>query len=407
MVRGCFPLPFEVFMFKDADAWRFWSVLAGFALFLVLLAAQPGASPINPSTTSAYPVPQDRLPPRAGLASTAYRIHLPQLRGNGSGVGGSTAPEATRSRYIGTDYLRDAADLGRFTARTHPNGIVILAFGQPIVENLIPGTYLPGSTFFAAIDRVSDASDIRGAVQSYILGYCGEPLPVSARLTVAVGVSNFAADANGSNLSRTHGQQWGLMIKNVNDWLRQPANAVCNTQVDVAGAIDIEPDFGKYTPTRTWIDGYLSTAVSIINGANVPWEIYNFGSCDGCPTNSNPGGIPNNGWTVDNIYQVSAGIPHTRVIPQIYATNGVNAEQWYRISLHGATSYNVRIPFRGTMTQQTACADLDQPPECLGTNVSPAIGWTFLQNQIGSDTRTRLSSPIQWSTDISWRQVMN
>lgn len=390
-------------MSKDTDTWRVWSVFIGMFVFLGILAIQPLGSPFNPDTTSAYPVPGDVLRPRGGLASRPFRIYLPQVP-NGNNGGSGSAPVATRSRYVGVDYVRDAVELGRFAAREHPNGIVILAFGQPIVENLIPGTYLPGSVNFAPINLLTSDSDIKGAVQSFILGYCGESPPSSARLTVAAGVSNRAADGTASNLSTTHGQQWGLMIRDINDWLRQPANAVCNTYVDVAAAVDVEPNFAQYAPSRRWIDGYRSTAISVINGVSIPWEYYNFGSCDGCPTNSLPNNTPDNGWTVDNIYQLAAGVSGARAIPQIYATNGVNAEQWYRISLHGSTAYGARIPFRGTMTQQTACADLNQPPECLGTNVSPAIGWTFLQNQISADARTRLGGPIQWSTDISWRQ---
>ncbi len=393
-------------MRKATRPWRHNSVIGGLIVFLILLGLYSNGSPYQPSATSAYPIPGDVIF-HGGIASGPYKFYLPVIKDDGTS--GTMAPLATRSRYIGNDYLHDATDLGLYTAQNHPNGVVILDFGDPIIQNSSFGTYLPASTLFAPIDISNSNSDIKGFIQNYISGYCNALPLSSSRLTVLAGVNNYSNHTN-TGLTQAHGQAWGYMIRDVNDWLLQSANVNCNVHVDVSAAMDIEMDWALYTPTRQWVDAYLSTAISVVNGYLVYWDFYNFGSCDGCPRNAAPSAVPNNGWTVDNIYQVSGGIARTRAIPQMYATSGVNAEQWYRISLNGATAYGYKIAFRGILSQEQACIDTNDlctPANPGSTKASPITGWAFLQNQISIDPRTRLSNPIPWATNISWRQVNN
>ncbi len=158
-------------------------------------------------------------------------------------------------------------------------------------------------------------------------------------------------------------------------------------RMTIAGAMDIEPDFGPPGPARSWAEGYNSVH---------NYDYFNFGSCDGCPFSGCLSCTPLKNWTLDDIVYVSWGVPSAWPLPEIYATDGSLADQWYRVSLRAATNWGGRMNIRGSMTQWQAC----QGQSCPGTDNTPATGWGQLAQWLNLDSRT--AQFLEWSTDISW-----
>lgn len=163
------------------------------------------------------------------------------------------------------------------------------------------------------------------------------------------------------------------MVNRVATWL-SGYSASCRSKVIVAGATNIELNFGSPTKTINWVEGYTSLATR---------NLYNFGSCENCPRSTCPNCIPDNGWTLEDIWSVSWGISRVFPVPQIYANDGVNADQWYRMSLYAYSRDGQPMVFAGTLTQRQACIDQNQPSvDCDGKNQGPDTGWKQLNDTI-------------------------
>jgi hypothetical protein len=317
-------------------------------------------------------VPQATItPPPPAFTPTAF-IHLPVVN-NGFGVTQGNAPPATTSRYISTIDPERHYNMGCQTGRRGERGTLVLAFGQPITVALGYGASVFNSFIPASTTQVATAA------KNYLRGFA--ECSSTQMLQVGLGINNFKGATNAS-----HGAAWGRMVNEVHDWLRAQPFA---HRVAVAGATDAEPSWNTAANTRAWVDGFVGATDR---------PLMNFGSCDGCPTSLRPNQQPNNGWTVDDIWYISAGARNTQALPQIYLTGGINADQWYRISLHGHIARNKRIPFAGTLTQFDAC----QERGCNGTDNTPAQGWSQLNAVVNADFRT--TTPIPASSDITWRQ---
>lgn len=360
------------------------------SLFIVgaffILFSTNKSMPFSATVSHAYPAPNEEIiSPRPNLASALYKQYLPALPDTARQA---SPPLATRSRYIWrSNYLDRTNNLGRFAAERHPNGIVILDFGAPTLRNGVQGTTLLDNVTFASLPNIELAT------KRFIEGFCNyETLPASSSLTLAIGTNN-----KGSNTTRSHGEQWATMVNNVATWFSN-YTVSCRSRIIIAGATNIELNFGPPNQTIAWVEGYTSLATR---------NLYNFGACENCPRASCPNCIPDNGWTLENVWKVSWGISRVFPVPQIYASSGVNADQWYRMSLYSISRNNGtgnRIVFAGSMTQEQACIDQNQPsPDCDNKNQGPDTGWRQLNDAIQADPQTRLSLPIRWSTDISWR----
>jgi hypothetical protein len=187
------------------------------------------------------------------------------------------------------------------------------------------------------------------------------------------------------------------MVDNVHTYL---VNRGYTSKIQVAGAIDIEPDWNTIQNTRDWIQGYIE---------NTTRSYYNFGTCDGCPYTGTPqcannGGTINNNWTLEDVRYVSWGTGPSHALPEIYNTDGIHAQQWYRISLYSYLCHSgSRIYFKGVMSQWQACQDTD-PIGCHNahTDNPPSAAWWQLWNTIYADARTRISD-MPWLTDITWQ----
>lgn len=264
------------------------------------------------------------------------------------------------------------------------SGVIILDFGEPYYLDGHYGTlmwpYPPVN--FRSIEEIEDT------VKYYIAGFVNCALDSSGHqkwgtVYVAAGVNN-----SGPYVGADHGAAWAMMVNNINQFLAVQAGA---EGIVARGAFDAEPTFGFAAPANYWADGYSQTH----QGESL---YYNFGSCDGCPTIYDPNWLPNNGWTMADLYHVSWGASAALPFPEIYLVDGTNAWQWQYLTLwsylnHGAN----RMYVKGVLTQWTAC-QTDYCP--IGTDNRPYDGMQQLRNALDSDWRT--NQHVEYSSDIRW-----
>ncbi|MHB1356362.1 MAG: hypothetical protein ACYCZF_10345 [Anaerolineae bacterium] len=289
-------------------------------------------------------------------------------------------PPYTTSYYMSTtdyDTLYRMGQTNGSKVQPAQNVVIFLDWGQPWNENNTWGVAIFGSLEFRSTAQISTA------VQAFCRGLY-QSVPSNSRVTVAVGTSNYDSPGHwGRYVSREHGIAWAQMVKSLSNWIATPPSWA--DKITIVGAIDAEPGWNTAASTRAWADGFNQAA----NGSTY----LNYGSCDSCPFDSCPSCKPLNGWTFEDIWYISWGQPSAFVVPEIYLPNGVNAQQWYRISLYGWTVHGQAIIFSGVLTQMQAC-------NCPGQTNPPAEGWSQLYNLINSDFKTAYD--IKWLSDISW-----
>jgi hypothetical protein len=297
-----------------------------------------------------------------------------------------TAPAATTSRYMSTTDTNTLFNEGCAAGLADQNGIVILQFGRPLMQDGVYGTKIYTNAF-------APVSDIEPAIESYMNGYYGCSLPAD-RLILAAGTSNDETSPPNA-VGFAHGVAWAQMVNSLQTFIFQSGRY---PTIQVAAADDIEPGFGSVADAEAWESGYASVATQ---------PVYDNGSDDGCPTDSpkepvqNP---PNNGpcgpgWTQADEWYVASEEVSSFPLPQIYRKNGVDAARWQRISLYGALYADGPLVFNGALTQFGAC---DPDPDCSRSldNV-PAAGWSQLLYVLNSDPITWQLDAPPWSTDIT------
>lgn len=271
------------------------------------------------------------------------------------------APAATTSRYMQTTDQTTLNTEG--CNQTNQSGVIVLAFGQPWFDGTSYGTTIFGSNTFRSV------SDIEAAVEAWLTGYwvCGG----SGVVNLGIGTSN---DAGYTNYG--HGQAWAQMVQRIQNWIVNPPS--WGSREAARGANDIELDWNSVSNSRAWIQGY-----SAVGGI-----YYDTGDAAGCP----PAGGCDNGWTMEDVWYKSWGAPPAYPVPEIYRTDGGNAQQWYQVSLYGYNHHGGAVPILATLTQWAAAGN------CC-TN-KPAQGWQQMQTALNSNSRTTNSIP--YSTDITW-----
>jgi hypothetical protein len=86
-------------------------------------------------------------------------------------------------------------------------------------------------------------------------------------------------------------------------------------------------------------------------------------------------------------------------VPEIYRTDGVNAEQWYLMSVYSYTNHSgTKIQFVGPMSQYQAC---QQRGGCSTIDNTPEQAWWQLYNLLNNDWRTA-GETLPYLTDIKW-----
>jgi hypothetical protein len=252
-----------------------------------------------------------------------------------------------------------------------PDALVVLDFGMPMHHKGRFGSSLFGGPF-------RNMLFIAGAVESYAAGYVRCSRGAGTHLELAAGTSNF-----GPFVTYKHGRLWGAMVNRANAWLRERWLA---KRVHIAGADDIEPGWDGPAVTRQWIRGYASIA-------NSPY--YDYGGAAGCPPYSHCIG----NWTMEDVWYAAWGSGVALPLPEIYANTGVNAEQWYRLSLYGYQHHGKRMVIAGVMTQIQSCRDSHD--RCRGMSNHPGAGWSQLWLALNRDPRT--AQRLRFLTDIAWK----
>ncbi len=310
------------------------------------------------------------------LAAYGNTIRLPIIMGN------KISPK-TMSRYMYTINQDSLRNMGKDSGVRRESGVIVLFFGSPRHDPTLPGekfgTRLPDENRFVTI------GEIELGVKSWIEGYWYNTPINGPRITIVPATTNLY-----TNIGYTHSLRWATMINNLKTFIDSRSYGA---QISVMGGINLELNFGKPTATRTYVDGYASiTNISFLN----------IGSCEGCPRDTNPTAIPDNEWTLEDIWYVSWGNVRAYPLPQIYAENGVSAAQWqFLANWAWQNRQQSNIDYKGVITQFQACIDRNDP--CSGTKNSPEQGWQQFYDKLQSSPNT--AQPIlNWLTDVSWRQ---
>ncbi len=299
----------------------------------------------------------------------------------------------TTSYYMATvdtaELYKRGCDLGKrdLGLPGAQDNMVILDFGGP--RNLGSGVY--GARLFTTALWVS-TSQIASAVEWYGLGYyicTGTDL--ESTLSIGIGTNNYTFD--GTDLyavTYDHGAAWAKMVNQVNQWF---VDNGYSRQINAAGANDIELSWNSYDATRAWLDGYMSAG---------KYEMLNFGALPGCPYFKSPGaqcGSYPYLWSRDQAWYVTWGAGPVYSVPEIYANSGVNAEQWYLMSVYAYQNHGLAMEFRGVMTQWLAC-QVRHDADCDPLDNTALQGWNQLSGLVNGNATT--AHQIRWSTDISW-----
>jgi len=220
-----------------------------------------------------------------------------------------------------------------------------------------------------------------------------------------------------SETTFAHGAAWARMVRDVNVWAADcsaPTPEHCfRSKILVQGANDMELAWEQPTNSASWADGYSSEGSSFY---------YNFGAADGCPTLGAQGSGDQNcrpraqscrivdadlictdiivNWKQSQVSYVAWDNPVAMPVPQIYGTNGVNANQWQRISRqHALTHDGEPIQFPAPLSQRRACLQggSGDAPSCNTADQS----WNQLFDFMWSDETTFTDElSWRWSTDM-------
>jgi hypothetical protein len=191
-----------------------------------------------------------------------------------------------------------------------------------------------------------------------------------ARLFLSLGTNNSAY-----HVDRAGGVAWGRLVNGVRDYVEANYG-----QVVVQGGNDIEMEWSPYPNVLAWVAGYSATT-------DAPY--LNFGSADGCPTDTYDNGGCNNGWTQANVWYIAYGHPHAFTAPEIYYQ--VQARQWRMIAMYG-------VKYKGSSPRYVAV--LDQYP-ADPTTFSAQGAWQALYGEMNSSPHTAGNFPF--STEVRYQ----
>lgn len=320
-------------------------------------------------------------------------IYLPSLQFN------LTPPPTSISYYIedlSTGAMWDrGCELGEMM-RDYDESYIFsaLQFGNPQTEDGVYGVNIYGFTFpFHSLEEVEDAA--YSFALSY--GYCVGSSSTAPWLLLGIGVNN-----QGGDVTILHGIEWGRVVDNVN--ARLDLSPVGYKVYALAGG-DLELAFNEPSQTRNWVNG-------VLNSPTV--SLYNYGTAGGCPAIDVPGTFDGDcsafssfcsggqcTWAQSDVWSISVGQGRIRMVPQIYSTDGRNAQQWYQMALYGFRTNQLReMIFRGVFTQYQACQQVIDP-DCEFLDNLPFEGWEQLMVALRQDDRTIQDVP--YSADIQWQ----
>jgi hypothetical protein len=271
--------------------------------------------------------------------------------------------------------------------------VSILHFGQPWKEGDEYGvkTHAFGFPFATNAEVVTAAVNFADGY-----GLCHDLFYSHTALILGIGVNNY-----GPYVDYENGNIWGQVVSDIETGLDGTFGE--HTVLPV-GAADMELSFNDEISTTDWFFGYF---------AGPGDYLYNFGAAEGCPAEDVPGtydgqcGTPDYpNWRQSDVWFITSGFYGARAFPQIYATDGYNADQWYQIALYGYRTYQL-FPFvaRGALTQFAACEQRPGEDGCQPGNPylknTPQQGWEQFYNALRRDPRTLQDLP--YSSDIEYQ----
>ncbi len=302
-----------------------------------------------------------------------------------SGTATALPPPVTPSYYEYYSYLQSCPagattacplfQQGQATYTPATGGLLVLDFGAPCY---VPNTTTYGAQLFGGQVCVPDQT-IAQLVQDWMQGYESDHGAGTPDLTLAIGTSNSLNGVDpGYSLSTSQMQVSGQ------DWYQQLVAAVPTSglaaPLTLWGASDMEQsssgNWYSGTPTVAWVQGYGSVSPAQFScSLQTPGFLADYGDDILGASGSE------DGWTVDQVYQVAWGLPPTCALPEIYYSGQV--PEWVALSQWGAANATTgAILFTGVMT------------EAVQGSYSPADGWSQLQQA------TAQSPPIPTSTEI-------
>jgi len=287
---------------------------------------------------------------------------------------GSNSFDTTTLSDKGCD-LANAQDSGSRPTKA----MVVFDYGHPDYQSPNYGT-----RDFSNVFRTLSTIEI--AAEDYLDGYFACVNQTSSnKLTLLLGTNN---DNTTGHITETQGEKWGTAVNAVYNWMN---NAGYSSHEDVRGADDIEPDFATYTATKSWLDGYGTTGTHVYD---------DYGGAAGCPSTTHSNGSCDNGWNQNKVQYVSWGDVLALPLPEIYRTDGIQADQWHEVDLYSVNSLGTQMYFDGSFTQSKACSQVDMCGGSHPTNNTPSQGWNQLYNALNSTSGTAQS--LLFATDIEW-----
>ncbi len=264
----------------------------------------------------------------------------------------SVTPSQTRSYYEGNANPSALYSQGERAGRSGAQGIVILDFGRPAVDNLVYGTLGYGNVIipFASIAK---------GVESYIQGYY-RLAPPYTMLNVAVGTNNSCGTGQpcGPNAVicgcpdeppsfSLWGRHLAVAVEQIGAWTSAfRAREGFTDDVRVVAADDIEPAFDPgYLNTYDLLKGYADAV-----GGYFP-PLVDYGSADA------------NVWTDDQLLQVAYGFAPDVPMPEIYYLP--DAAEWaallsYAKAVSGRTRqiFGIMTEGHGTSSPEAAYVEM-------------------------------------------------
>lgn len=253
-----------------------------------------------------------------------------------------------------------------------------LFFGAPVD---VGGRF--GATLWGGQDRT--AAQIGELMKDFVRGYvwCRRG---GQQALVGMGTSNSAINNKPDAWLAGHGRTWAAVVRSVSDWARSTYPGA----VQIYGGWDAEPSWSTYAKADRWMQGY--------NGFPGNRLLHAQFSADGCPRDRADGGACNNGWSQESVWRLAWRYDPSLPMPQIYATNGVNARQWQKIDEYGARRHSDGMVFSGVTTQWGAC---QQRGGCVRINNKPHAGHDQLLRHLNSNPLTR-QAYLETVTDMHW-----
>jgi hypothetical protein len=283
----------------------------------------------------------------------------------------------TNSYYMARNTPAEATALG--CDNGDKSGRMTLFFGAP---TMVSGSY--GAAVWSRPDM--RGQDIQRTIKDFIRGYVFCRANRSYVLHIGMGTSNSAIDGRSASWVYAHGAAWARAVRDLASW----ANTYYPGVVQVFGAWDPEPSWSSFAKADAWINGYDATPGRRALFVNA--------SSDGCSWTRADNSACNNGWNQWALWHIAWQHDPSLPIPQIYRTDGVQAQQWRYIDLWGTVVKRDGMYFYGAMAQSGACA---QVGGCSGTNNTPHQAHDQLLGAVNSDGRTA-QHQLQSMTNVYW-----